>query len=249
MRQLESRARKALEIYHMIEEGDRVAVGVSGGKDSVALLYTLAGLRRYYPKSFTLTAFTLDPCFGGVQTDYGPIEALCRELSVPYYIRRTDLGEIIFETYDKEQVFDSFDANPFHYIVKGETQETKIEDILERAIIKLEGGRREIISLTCAGERRNIPIADLLYFEVDHRIIRAHYGRNETFEFYSTIGKLENLLPGKGFERAHRAFLVSLPHVAGFGGSEISMDNGDIIPLGRTYAKAFRQALDKGAGE
>ena len=158
-------------------------------------------------------------------------------------------GEIIFETYDKEQVFDSFDANPFHYIVKGETQETKIEDILERAIIKLEGGRREIISLTCAGERRNIPIADLLYFEVDHRIIRAHYGRNETFEFYSTIGKLENLLLGKGFERAHRAFLVSLPHVAGFGGSEISMDNGDIIPLGRTYAKAFRQALDKGAGE
>ena len=98
MRQLESRARKALEIYHMIEEGDRVAVGVSGGKDSVALLYTLAALRRYYPKSFTLTAFTLDPCFGGVQTDYGPIEALCRELSVPYYIRRTDLGEIIFET-------------------------------------------------------------------------------------------------------------------------------------------------------
>ena len=151
--------------------------------------------------------------------------------------------EIIFASHDKEQVFDSFDANPFHYIVKDETGEDKVDDILERVITKLEAGRREIISLTCAGERRNIPLRDIRYFEVDKRIIRVHYQEKEQFEFYSTIGKLENLLLGKGFVRVHRAFLVSLHHVAQLTAAELVMDTGDRIPLGRTYSKAVRDAF------
>ena len=98
MQRLEGLMRKAMQEYEMIRPGDHVCVGVSGGKDSVALTVGLARLRSYYEKPFTLTALSLDPQFGGVPTDYGPLEELFRQLEVPYVIRRTDIGSIVFET-------------------------------------------------------------------------------------------------------------------------------------------------------
>lgn len=70
MKKLIGHVRAAVEKYQMIEEGDRIAVGVSGGKDSLFLLCALAELSRYYPKRFTITAITADPCFGGKATDF-----------------------------------------------------------------------------------------------------------------------------------------------------------------------------------
>ena len=89
--------RAAVEKYHMIEEGDRIAAGVSGGKDSLVLLCALAALRDFYPKRFELAALTADPQFYGEPADYSRIQELCRRLRVPYYVRRTQLGRIIFE--------------------------------------------------------------------------------------------------------------------------------------------------------
>ena len=94
--ELLSLARAAVQRYDMIAPGARVAVGVSGSKDSVALLCTLARLRDFYPVPFTLTAITLDPCFNGAENDYGTIAALCEELRVPYIVRRTRLYEVVF---------------------------------------------------------------------------------------------------------------------------------------------------------
>ena len=98
MQQLMSYMRAAMEQYSMIEDGDVVAVGVSGGKDSVALLCALAGLRRFYPKQFEVKAVTLDPCFFNKEGDYAALEALCERLGVAYSVRRTNLYHIIFET-------------------------------------------------------------------------------------------------------------------------------------------------------
>lgn len=97
MQKIIGKVRAAVEHYQLIEEGDRIGVGVSGGKDSLFLLCALAELSRYYPKHFTVTAVTADPCFGGKETDFSAIEALCREREIPYYIKRTNLGTVIFE--------------------------------------------------------------------------------------------------------------------------------------------------------
>ena len=88
--------RRAVEEYRMIEDGDTVAVGVSGGKDSVALLAGLAGVRRFVGIDFTLKAVTLDNCFNGEEGDFSPIADLCGSLGVEYILRRTDIGQIIF---------------------------------------------------------------------------------------------------------------------------------------------------------
>lgn len=96
MQRLEGLMRKALQSYQMIAPGDRVLVGVSGGKDSVALAVGLARLRAYYEAPFTLVALSLDAQFDGRPTDYTPLQQLFAEYEVPYEVRRTEIGRIVF---------------------------------------------------------------------------------------------------------------------------------------------------------
>ncbi|MCI9462325.1 MAG: tRNA 2-thiocytidine(32) synthetase TtcA [Lachnospiraceae bacterium] len=95
LQQVLSITRKAIDDYHMIEAGDNIAIGISGGKDSLTLLYALSGLRRFYPKQFTLQAITVD--LGFENLNLNEITKLCQEMDVPYHIVRTDIGKIIFE--------------------------------------------------------------------------------------------------------------------------------------------------------
>ncbi len=96
LQQLMSLARQAIDDYHMIENGDRIAVGISGGKDSLTLLYALHGLMRFYPQRFTLCAVTVDLGFDNLHLEQ--IKQLCDELNIPYHIVRTEIAQIVFET-------------------------------------------------------------------------------------------------------------------------------------------------------
>lgn len=87
--------RRAVDDYGMINEGDKIAVGVSGGKDSMLLLLALAHLKTYYPKHFELEAITIELGFEGM--DFTPVDELCRELGVPYTRLKTDIKEIVFD--------------------------------------------------------------------------------------------------------------------------------------------------------
>ena len=98
MQQLMSYMRSAMEHYQMIEDGDRIAVGVSGGKDSLALLVALCQMRTFYPIKYEIVAITLDPQFQNQPTDYSQIQELCDQLGITYIIRRTELYHVIFET-------------------------------------------------------------------------------------------------------------------------------------------------------
>ncbi len=88
-------ARRAIDDYNMISEGDRIAVGVSAGKDSLSLLCAMSELRRFYPIPFTLQAITIDMGFDG--SDFSPIADLCRSLDVPYTVIKTDIAKIVFD--------------------------------------------------------------------------------------------------------------------------------------------------------
>ena len=94
MQKLMGLVRRCVDDYDMIKAGDKIAVGVSGGKDSVVLLRLLAGLREYFDKPFELAAITIDM---GLGMDYSEIGRLCEELNVPYHIVKTEIAPIIFD--------------------------------------------------------------------------------------------------------------------------------------------------------
>lgn len=103
LKRLLSLTRQAIDEYKMIEEGDRLAVGISGGKDSITLLYALNSLRRFYPKKFDIEAITIDV---GLNMDFSPVKKLCDDMEVNYTIVKTEIQHIVFdEMKDKNPCF------------------------------------------------------------------------------------------------------------------------------------------------
>ncbi len=100
LQQVLSYVRRAVDDYNMIQDGDRIAIGISGGKDSLTLLHALHGLQRFYPKHFSLYAVTIDLGWKNLQLD--KISELCRTLDIEYNIVKTDIAQIIFEERKEE---------------------------------------------------------------------------------------------------------------------------------------------------
>ena len=94
IRRLLSCARRAVDDYNMIEEGDRIAVGISGGKDSLALLCALADLRRFYPKHFELVAITVNAGFPDM--DFTSVKEFCDMLEIPYVVEESGIADVVF---------------------------------------------------------------------------------------------------------------------------------------------------------
>ena len=94
LRRLLSMCRRAVDDYSMIEAGDRIAVGLSGGKDTMALLCSLWGLKRFYPKHFELVGITVDLGFEGM--DFSPLTDFCKELEIEHIIVPTKISDVVF---------------------------------------------------------------------------------------------------------------------------------------------------------
>lgn len=95
LQQLMSYTRRAIDDYGMIQSGDKIAIGISGGKDSLTLLYALHGLQRFYPKKFDLEAITVD--LGHPDFDVSGISHLCKDMGVPYTVVKTEIAQIVFD--------------------------------------------------------------------------------------------------------------------------------------------------------
>ena len=99
MQQILSKMRKAIEEYHMIDEGDKIAVCLSGGKDSITLLNGLKALQRFYPKHFELIAISINPGFDFFDTEL--LQENCDEIEVPLFIENSNIKEIVFDVRKK----------------------------------------------------------------------------------------------------------------------------------------------------
>nr|WP_318718345.1 ATP-binding protein [uncultured Treponema sp.] len=99
LQKLYSYSRQCIQQFDLIQEGDRITLGISGGKDSLALLYAMAGLKKFYPKKFEIIAVTADLGFGSF--DMSAVENLCRELEVEYHLLKTDIATILKEKVKK----------------------------------------------------------------------------------------------------------------------------------------------------
>ena len=95
MQKILSYIRKAIEEYNMIEENDKIAVCLSGGKDSITLLHAFKALQRFYPKKFELIAISINPGFEFFDTTL--LQNLCDNLEIPLFIEKTHAKEIVFD--------------------------------------------------------------------------------------------------------------------------------------------------------
>lgn len=188
--------RQAADEYHLIEEGDKIAVAVSGGKDSLALLYALAGLRRFYPASFTLCAITVDIGFG---MDFTPVQKLCEELDVPFYLCSTQIKEIVFH-HDNPNGSCSFCANLRRGALVSKALElgcTKLalghhkEDIVYTMMMSMlfEGRFYAVSPYTAYDDSQIAVIRPLIY---------ASEGEIRSFAEQSNLPVIKNLCPRDG---------------------------------------------------
>ena len=156
-------------------------------------------------------------------------------ISVAKSIRKAGINAVIvFFTRFKEAVFDAFDVEALHYLVDGQISAAKFDEVFRKAVTRAESRIQASIVLNCAGEQRRILISQIYYFEVFNRIVTVYY-RDGTFEFYSTLTRLEDSLARRGFVRVHRAYLVSERYIASIRQREITLLNGTTIPVGGKY--------------
>lgn len=179
--------RKAIQEFDLIENGDRIAVGVSGGKDSLVLLKGLVLLRRFIGIDYTVTAITLDPHFNGEKGNYEPVAELCRELGVEYVLIDTHIGEIVFDVRKEEHpcslcarmrrgaLHDAAVANGCNKLALGHN----FNDVVETFVMNLTiEGRLGCFSPKSYLSRKNIMLIRPLVF-APKKDIRSAARRNE----------------------------------------------------------------------
>ena len=95
MQRILSHMRKAIEEYKMIEEGDKIAICLSGGKDSITMLHAFKSLQKFYPNNFEIIAISIDPGFEFFDTEF--LKSICDNLEIPLYIEKSNAKEIVFD--------------------------------------------------------------------------------------------------------------------------------------------------------
>lgn len=182
MQKLLSLVRAGIDKYNMIDDGDKIAVCVSGGKDSVVMLLCLSELRRFYPKKFEICAVTIDPMFFGEQGNYSEIEKFCRENNIDYTVKRTDLYNVIFEI-RKENNPCSLCARMRRGLLHDTAKELgcnkialghHLDDAAETFMMNLlSGGRAECFSPVSYLSRKDLHMIRPMVFAYESDIIRV----------------------------------------------------------------------------
>ena len=150
-------------------------------------------------------------------------------------------GELIFISKNDRYWMDAFDLKACNYVLKGETIPDRFNVVFKSAVTTIIEKDTEYMLLSCNGQSVSIKLQNIQYFEVFNRILTVHY-EDKSFEFYSTMGKIEQQLRNQKFIRIHKSYLISLNYVSASNRNEVTMLDGTRLPLGRTYAKTLKEA-------
>lgn len=200
LQEIIGKARKAIEDFDMIEDGDKIAVGLSGGKDSITLLHTLINLQKFYPKKFELMAITIHPGSETFKTD--ELKKMCEKLKIEYIVYNSDIANIVFNI-RKEKNPCSLCANMRRGMLNSLANEhgcTKIalghhmDDVMETFLMSLflNGSIHTFAPVTYLSRSDVKTIRPLIY--VDEKLTRAAARENN----YPVMGKC---CPADGFTK------------------------------------------------
>ncbi len=197
IRHILSCTRRAVENYNMIEEGDRIAVGLSGGKDSLALFCALKNLQMFYPKKFELVGISLNMGFDGM--DFSPLEKFVRDCECEYKLVDTQLANVIFN-YRQESNPCSLCAKMRRGILHDAAKELgcnklalghHYDDVVETFMLNLlhEGRLGAFLPVTYLSRKDLTLIRPMIY--VEEKDVRYFMGKND-------LPLVKNLCPEDG---------------------------------------------------
>ncbi|MDN3139618.1 LytTR family DNA-binding domain-containing protein [Enterococcus faecalis] len=203
-------------------------------------------INEYIEKTEYLARFTfkknIDELFFFIEDNLLEIDLIYVDINIDRdleFVKKIRLlgfdKEIVFYTKTKKFAIDGYDVDALNYIIKDNVEKEKFEYVLKKAILRKKKRMSESIVLTCAGKSKCIFLEEILYFEICARIVSVHYGKNNTFEFYSTMSRLEEQLLNKGFIRIHKSYLVNKKHIAKVTSNQVILSNNEAVPLGRKY--------------
>lgn len=152
-------------------------------------------------------------------------------------------AELVFLTAKPEYVFDSFEVSPAYYILKNQMTKKRLEEVFLKAVSTSGKKRKELFTCENAAVRRNIPVSDIYYFEVQNRKVTVYYN-NQSFVFYASLEEVEQRLASDVFVRIHRSYLVNLSYVEGIERNFIVLTGEIRLPLGITYVKKVKEAMN-----
>ncbi len=157
-------------------------------------------------------------------------------------IREKDSGRLlVFISSSREYVFDAYDVEAFWYLVKPVETE-KLKRVLQKAVLKTETAVSDFILVNRERQKQKIFLRDVLYFEIRGRLIDVHK-TDGTSDYYGKISILEEELREKGFFRCHKSYLIHLKYVTGYNRQDVTLDNGEIIPVSKRRYEEFCKAL------
>ena len=153
-------------------------------------------------------------------------------------------AEIIFLTANPEYVFESFEVSPANYLLKNTITRQRFEEILVKALAEADQKSRRVFTCENGSVQKNIPIASIYCFEVSNRTVTVYYDKT-SFTFYSSLEEVQEKLKEGSFLRVHRSYLVRLPCIEQLERTSLTLSNGQVIPVGVTYAKKVKEDMNR----
>lgn len=225
--------RKAIQDFDMIQDGDKIAIGLSGGKDSLALLHLLANLKMFYPQSFELLAITVDPGFDNFDTTY--LTEICAKLNVEYIVYESHIKEIVFDIRQEKNPC-SLCANLRRGILNSIAVENgcnkvalghHCDDVIETLLLSLfyEGNIHTFSPVTYLSRSNIHLIRPMIYIE-EHEVEK--WIRKNNLQPISKCCNIDGYTKREDMKNLIKSFSKNIPHIKSnlFGAVKRSNING-----------------------